>query len=193
MPNVVILGGNGYLGRNITKVWLAIDPKLEFYIVSRSGQNKLVDKRIHNIKADVTNEKDVAKKLPDTFDYIIDCIGAHEKDPEKFKQINDLPAETMLALARKQKDPVMGFISGRLGPKTFIDGKAQILKELQDSSIKVASVSPSVVYGNGRKDSMTKMVPFLKFMGLFSAKMNPDDVNDVVKDLINQMIKLLNS
>lgn len=87
----------------------------------------------------------------------------------------------------------MGFISGRLGPKTFIDGKAQILKELQDSSIKVASVSPSVVYGNGRKDSMTKMVPFLKFMGLFSAKMNPDDVNDVVKDLINQMIKLHNS
>lgn len=40
---------------------------------------------------------------------------------------------------------------------------------------------------------MTKMVPFLKFMGIFSAKMKPDDVNDVAKDLIDQMIKLHNS
>lgn len=151
MTNVVILGGNGYLGRNITKAWLDRDPKFEFYIVSRSGRNKLVDKHVHNIKADVTDEKDVAKKLPDNFDYIIDCIGAPEKDPEKFKQINDLPAETMLALARTQTDPVMGFISGRLGPKTFINGKAKILKKLQDSGMKVTSVSPSIVYGTEEK------------------------------------------
>lgn len=190
MTNVVILGGNGYLGRNITQKWLDLDSKAEFYIVSRSGRNKLTNNRIHNIKADVTDERDVAKKLPDHFDYIIDCIGAPEKDPEKFKQINDLPAETMLALAHTQNDPVMGFISGRLGPKSFVNGKKRILKELQNSGIKVASVSPSVVYGNGRKDSMTKMVPFLKFMSLFSAKMKPDDVNVVVKDLIDQMIKL---
>lgn len=193
MTNIVILGGNGYLGRNITRAWLDRNPKLEFYIVSRSGKNKLIDERIHNIKADVTDEKVLAKKLPDHFDYIIDCVGAPEKDPEKFRQINDLPAETMLALAKIQSNSVMGFISGRLGPKSFIQGKERILKQLQDSGIKVASVSPSVVYGNGRKDSMTKMVPFLKFMGIFSAKMKPDDVNDVVRDLIDQMIKLHNS
>lgn len=192
MSNVVILGGNGYLGRNITKTWLKMDPNIEFYIVSRSGRNELVDQRVHNIKANVTDEKDVAKKIPDKFDYIIDCVGAPEKDPEKFKQINDLPAQTMLALARNQSNSVMGFISGRLGPKSFIEGKARILSQLQASGIKVASVSPSIVYGNGRKDSMTKMVPLLKFMGNFSAKLKPDDVNEVSKDLIEQMIKLHN-
>ena len=190
MVKVIILGGNGYLGRNITQYWLKKDPEAEFYIVSRSGKNKLVNKRVHNIKADVTNEKELQKLLPAKFDYIIDCVGAPEKDPEKFKKINDLPAEIMYKLAKKQPNVVMGFISGRLGPKSFINGKKKILKQLQNSGIKLAYVSPSIVYGNGRKDSMTKMVPLLKVMGLFSHKLKPDDVNDVVKDLVNQMIKL---
>ncbi|WP_369396219.1 hypothetical protein [Paucilactobacillus hokkaidonensis] len=46
-----------------------------------------------------------------------------------------------------------------------------------------------MIYGNGRKDSMTKMVPLLKFLGLFSKKFKPVDVNLVADELINKLIK----
>ena len=37
---IILLGGNGYIGREVTKQWLKKDSHAEFYIISRSGKNK---------------------------------------------------------------------------------------------------------------------------------------------------------
>ncbi len=103
MTNIVLLGGNGYLGRNVTRKWLEKDPQATFYVVSRSGKNTLEDSRIINIQADVTDYDDVISKLPDTIDRIADFVGRPESDPEKFRKVNDEPAEVMLAIARNKK------------------------------------------------------------------------------------------
>lgn len=86
-------------------------------MVSRSGKNTLEDSRIINIQADVTDYDDVISKLPDTIDRIADFVGRPESDPEKFRKVNDEPAEVMLAIARNKEVPAMGFISGATGPK----------------------------------------------------------------------------
>ena len=52
MSTVVMLGGNGYLGRNVTQKWMAKDPDARFVVVSRSGKNALADARITNVQAD---------------------------------------------------------------------------------------------------------------------------------------------
>lgn len=79
MTNVVLLGGNGYLGRNLTKHWLKADPDATFYVVSRSGKNKLTDPRTINVSADVTNSKQVAKYLLAKLDYIVDLVRRQKK------------------------------------------------------------------------------------------------------------------
>ena len=188
MTNVVLLGGNGYIGRTFTQKWMKKDPHAHFYVVSRSGKNQLTSPQITNLKADVTNFANVDKVMPDKIDYIVDFIGAPEKDPTKFKRINDLPAEIMLEIAKKYHVKAMGFIGGSLGDKQFVQGKKKLAKMLKDSEIRTEVVSPTLVYGNGRKDSMTKFVPLLKFMGLFSKKLKPVDVNDVANKLVNKMI-----
>lgn len=38
MTTIVLLGGNGYIGRNVTKNWLKKDSSAEFYVLSRSGK-----------------------------------------------------------------------------------------------------------------------------------------------------------
>lgn len=38
MTTIVLLGGNGYIGRNVTKNWLKKDLSAEFYVLSRSGK-----------------------------------------------------------------------------------------------------------------------------------------------------------
>ena len=38
MTNIVMLGGNGHIGRNVTEQWLQRDPQAQFYVLSRSGK-----------------------------------------------------------------------------------------------------------------------------------------------------------
>lgn len=189
MSEVVMLGGNGYLGRNVTEKWLAKDPEAKFTVVSRSGKNALTGDRITNVQADCTDVSSVRKVLPEKVDYIVDFVGRPEKDPEEFRRQNDLPADVMLELAKEKNVKAMGMIGGVLGPKTFVEGKKRIIGKLKASGIRTESVSPTLVYGNGRKDSMTKMVPLLKFFGIFSKNMRPVDVNDVAEELVEKMLR----
>ena len=187
MSTIVMLGGNGYLGRNVTEIWMRKDPNANFVVVSRSGQNKLVSDRIKNVKADCSDYDSVMKVMPEKVDYIVDFVGRPEKNPEMFKKLNDDPADVMKRIAEEKGAKAMGMIGGVLGDKAFVQGKKKIIKKLQTSSVPVAYVEPTLVIGNGRKDSMTKMVPLLKFFGIFSKKFRPVDVNDVADELIRKI------
>ncbi|WP_154486862.1 hypothetical protein [Lactobacillus equicursoris] len=41
--------------------------------------------------------------MPEDFDYIVDFVGVPENGPEKFKQINIMPAIVMKRLAKEYK------------------------------------------------------------------------------------------
>lgn len=189
MTTIVLLGGNGYIGRNVIKNWLVKDPSAEFYVLSRSGKNKLKNARIKNIAVDVTSVGAVEAVLPERIDYIIDLIGRPEKDVDLFKKVNDLPAQVMLKVAEKHRVKAMGFIGGVLGPKSFVNGKKLIIASLEKSDIPLAVVEPTIVYGNGRADTLAKMVPILQVIGIFAKSLKPAHVDDVANALITQLIK----
>ena len=187
MKNIVLLGGNGYIGREVTRQWLEKDSSAEFYIISRTGNNKLKDKRIHNLCADVTDYDSVASVLPKDIACIIDFIGRPEKDSKELIKINKQPAEVMLNIAKNYNVDKMGFIGGVLGPKSFTDIKADIIKMLQSSKKRVEYVEPTVVYGKDRNDALAKMVPIFKSLGVFSKKLKPVRVEDVANELITKL------
>ena len=189
MKNIVLLGGNGYIGRNVTEAWMAKDPSANFYVVSRSGKNAMKNTRIHNIAANVTDYQAVNQNLPDQVDYIVDFIGRPESDESTFIQANDKPADIMLQIAKEKKVKAMGFIGGILGPKKFLNGKKRIAHKLSASGIRTELVEPTVVYGNGRNDTIAKMVPFFKFFGLFKKNMRPVLVSDVAEELVRKMVR----
>lgn len=189
MSTIVLLGGNGYIGRNVTEKWLNADPKAEFVVVSRSGGNALKDDRIKNVTADSSDYESVMAVLPEKVDYILDFVGRPEKDPDKFQKANDMPADVMLRIAKEKNVKAMGFIGGVLGDKAFVQGKRKIADRLKASGIRTEVVNPTLVYGNGRKDAMVKMVPLLKFLGVFSKKLKPVDVNDVADEMTRKMMK----
>lgn len=189
MTTIVLLGGNGYIGRNVTKNWLKKDLSSEFYVLSRSGKNELKDSRIKNIAVDVTSVGAVEAVLPEKIDYIIDFIGRPEKDVDLFKKVNNLPAQVMLRVAEKHRVKAMGFIGGVLGPKSFVNGKKLIIESLEKSDIPLEVVEPTIVYGNGRADTLAKMVPILKVVGVLVKMLKPVHVDDVANELITQLIK----
>lgn len=100
MATIVLLGGNGYIGRSVTKHWLKKDPQAHFWVVSRTGNNKLNDIRIHNVVADVTNYEAVVAVIPEKIDYIVDLVGRPEKNDADLELINRVPADVMKKLQR---------------------------------------------------------------------------------------------
>ena len=189
MTNVVLLGGNGYIGRNVTETWLKEDPSAVFYVISRSGKNQLTNPRIYNFAADVSDYKAVTAILPDQVDYILDFVGRPEKDPQAFVEVNNKPAQVMLQIAKDKQVKAMGFVGGVLGPKSFVEGKRRIAKTLSASGIRTEVVEPTLVYGNGRRDILAKLVPVFKFFGLFMKNMKPILVTDVAGELFLKMIQ----
>lgn len=184
--NVVLLGGNGYIGRAVTKEWLQKDPKANFYIISRSGANKLSNPRIHNLKVNDLS-MDIVNKLPEQIDYIVNFIGRPEKDADQLKLINIEPAKIMKAIAEEKQVKAMGFIGGVLGPKSFTSIKKEIISMLKDSSIPVKYVEPTLVYGADRNDGLSKMVPMFKLLGLFSKSMKPVNVEELATSLVTKL------
>lgn len=185
--NIVLLGGNGYIGRTVTQLWMKKEPNAQFYILSRSGKNKLSAPQITNIKVDVSDYTAVSKVLPANVAYIADFVGQPEKDEAVSLKVNTQPALVMKQIAEEKQVKAMGFIGGILGPKKFVTTKNELINTLSNSSIKLSYVEPTVVYGNDRQDALAKVVPIFKFLGFFSKKMQPIHVEQVAKELIDQM------
>ena len=45
-----------------------------------------------------------------------------------------------------------------------------------------------MVYGNVRKYDMTRLLPLLKFFGIFPKKLKPVEVNNVADKLVRKML-----
>lgn len=185
--NVVIFGGNGYIGNTIMKKWLEKDKRIEFFCISRSGKGRISNPNVHYLKADVTDFDQVQAVLPEYVDYIIDCVGVYTKDKEQLERYNLLPAKVMLEIADKKSVKGLGYIGGVMGPKEFTNSKSYVIQMLCSSKHKISYVEPTLVYGNGRNDALSKMVPLLKIAGIFSAKMKPVEVNELADELISKL------
>ena len=71
METVVLVGGNGYIGREITRQWLKRNSAVQIYVTSRSERQEIKDSRVHHIQIDVNDAAAFEKSLPEKVDYIV--------------------------------------------------------------------------------------------------------------------------
>ncbi len=187
MSTHVLLGRNGYIGREVTRQWLAADPQATFLVISSSGRNELTDPRVTTVVADATDYDSLAQALPAQIDTIVDFLGRPDSDPTALGRINLVPARLMERLALERGAKAMGMIGGTLGPMSFTQLKRQIIDELSKSSVPVAVVEPTLVYGAGRRDATSTLVPLLKLMGGLFPKVKPVRVEDVAAELVTKL------
>ncbi len=177
---IVLLGGNGYIGREVTRQWLAHDLTAHFTVVSRSGKNTFASTRVSNVAADVTDADALLKALPNKVDCIVCLVGGLGG-----ADANVAPVQSMLKVAKSLKVPAVGYVGGKMGDNSFVAAKALACKMVRASGIRAVIVEPTLVYGAGRSDKFAKMVPLLKFAGLFNKNVRPVKVEDVASQLVN--------
>ena len=183
----VLLGGNGYIGREVSSQRLDADPEARFVVISSSGKNSLVSDRVTTVAADATSYEALAEALPERFDTIVNFLGHPAKSEEENQRINVAPVRAMKRLAQERGADAIGYVGGILGPRSFTETKKRMIEDLRDSGLPVAVVEPTIVYGGGRRDTLSRMVPLFKFLGLFSATFKPVLVSDVAAGLVGQL------
>lgn len=190
--NIVLLGGNGYIGRETTRQWLARDADARFVVLSRSGANALADERVVNAQADCTDADAIATAvrtaLPEgaAIDCIVDFVGGMGDPADNIE-----PARATVAAANTLDARTLGYVGGALGDKAFLESKRQAAQLLQDSGRPTAVVNPTLVYGADRNDALAKMVPLMKFFGIFAKGMKPVRVEDVAAQLIDELCAIM--
>lgn len=180
---VILLGGNGYIGRAVTHQLLERVPNAQVVVVSRSGKNEIVDPRVSNIAVNVDDTDALIAALPQGADCIFCLVGGLGGD-----EANVEPVRSMLIAADKLNIPVVGCIGGKLGSKEFTAAKAKACELVRESGKPSVIVEPTLVYGAGRDDKLAKMVPLLKFLGLFNKNMRPVRVEDVAAEIVSGII-----
>ena len=189
MKNILLMGGNGYIGKEMIKQWLEKDEEVNFFVISRNGEDNFKNDRVKILKCDVNNVNELKKMLPEKIDYIVDLFGSVENDEKEMRSKNLEPAKIMASLAKEYNVKAQGFVAGKLGPKIFVKVKSEIADYLKNTGIRTEIVNPTLVYGAGRSDKFTKFVPILKIAGMFNKNLKPVRVEDVAKELIERLTK----
>lgn len=181
MRNIIILGGNGYVGRELTAQWLAHDPRAEFWIVCRSGRNCVENPRVHVIEANARDFKTVESMLPpDTrFTAIVDLVG----DTTNMAR-NVQAAKCTLALAKRHEIARIGYVAGCAGNARYRRTKRTIVQHLRAYDPDVVIINPSIIYGKDRNDALVRLVPMFRRLSRVCPCMAPRTVDDVASELI---------
>ena len=180
---VIVLGGTGYIGRVVTRKLLKANDEARVTTVSRKGENELRNPRITNVCADCSTADAILATIPHEADIIIDLVGGMDS-PEQ----NIAPARATAEVAKQLNIPKIGYVGGTLGSKAFVESKDEAAGILEATGRDVVVVEPTLVYGDGRHDALSKMVPILKFLGLFSKKFKPVTVDDVAEQLVSGLL-----
>lgn len=188
--NVVLLGGSGYLGREFCMQWLKKDSGngLQFFIISKTGKNPIIDSAVKNITIDICDYERLKQSLPPKIDCIINFIGGLAESKEELERINKIPLDIMLKMASEYNVKNLGFVGGILGAKEFVNLKKELIILLQQSGKNLAYIEPTLLYGAGRNDKFSKLVPLLKILGIFSKNFKPMRVESAASDLLNQVL-----
>ena len=176
MKNVVLVGGNGYIGREITRQWLKRDAEVQIYVTSRSERQEIKDSRVYHVQVDVNNALAFEKALPEKVDYIVNLTYGNM---DALKTIRDF--------AEKHGCQAIGNIGCTakvLGFEDFVKMKENELQFLREGKVRVANYDVTIAYGADRNDDLLKAVQ----SGAFD-ELPPVHVEAAARLLIDRLIQ----
>lgn len=178
MTTIVLVGGNGYIGREVTRQWLARDPEAELYVTSRSDRHEIEDGRVHHVKVDVADAAAFEAALPEKVDYLVNLVYGNSEAMDAMREFAEKHGVQAIGNVGVDAEAVgEGFAD-------FARMKEGELGLLQEGSVRVANVSVPIVYGVDRDDDLAKMVRSGAMDGL-----PPIHVEVVARLLIDRLVR----
>lgn len=148
--NVIIVGGNGFVGRELTMQWANRFPEAEIYITSRGDRKEIQGAHVHHVQVDVNDAQSFENALyGDEADYIVTLTYGSQD-----------AVTTVRDFAEKHNLKAIGNVGivnfGIPEMADFVTMKKEELKTLQEGSIRVANYDATVIWSKSRHDEIGK-------------------------------------
>ena len=180
--NILLIGGNGFVGNALIKEFKKYNVKVSY--LSRS-QNYSISKDeatwihgdIFDIENIITNEK---------YDIAIHLIGTI-KNKKLYSKLNTESAPQTIKLCQKQNINKLVYFSSNGGFKQYIESKRNGEKLVVDSKLDYLIVRPGLMYGKERLTSYFNILPikFFSKLGIpFFKNVYPLPVEKIAREVV---------
>ena len=187
MRRILITGGNGNICKNFLKNYTISNTK--FVVLTRNPSPVSSHRDIEFIKFDFLRSNGLEEKLWNANEIVHMAGVTHEKDPNKYFEVNCGFTEKLVNLAKLNKITRFIYMSTQaVGKKggAYSQSKEIAEKIVKESNLNWTILRPSEIYGNECKSSIETVDQFIinsKFVPIIGAgnyMINPLHIDDFI-------------
>ena len=180
--NILLIGGNGFVGKALIKEFKKYNVKVSY--LSRSQNHSISKDEANWIQGDIFNSENIITN--EKYDIAIHLIGTI-KNKKLYSKLNTESVTQTIKLCQKQNINKLVYFSANGGFKQYIESKRNGEKLVVDSKLDYLIVRPGLIYGKERLTSYFNILPmkFFSKLGIpFFKNVYPLPVEKVARSVV---------
>lgn len=184
--NILLIGGNGFVGRALIKEFT--ENKVKVSYLSRSQNHSISKDEATWIQGDIFGFDNIMIK--ESYDTVIHLIGTI-KNKNLYSKLNTESVAQTIKLCQKHNINKLVYFSANGGFKRYLESKVAGEKLVVDSKLDYLIVRPGLMYGKDRLTSYFNILPikFFSKLGItFFKKVYPLPVEKVAQSVVETIL-----
>ena len=184
--NILLIGGNGFVGQALIKEFT--ENKVKVSYLSRSQNHSITSEDATWIQGDIFDLDNITIK--ENYDIIIHLIGTI-KDKNLYSKLNTESVAQTIKLCQKHNIKKLVYFSANGGFKRYLESKLTGERLVKDSKLDYLIVRPGLMYGKDRLTSYFNILPikFFSKLGItFFKNVYPLPVEKVAETVVKAIL-----
>ena len=184
--NILLIGGNGFVGKALIKEFKKYNVKVSY--LSRSQNHSISIDEATFIQGDILDSENIV--INKKYDIAIHLIGTI-KNKKLYSKLNTESVTQTIKLCQKQNINKLIYFSANGGFKQYLESKRNGEKLVVDSKLNYLIIRPGLMYGKDRFSSYFNIFPIKLFSKLgitFSKKVYPLPVEKVAESVVKAIL-----
>lgn len=184
--NILLIGGNGFVGKALIKEFKKYNVKVSY--LSRSQNYSISKEEATWIQGDIFDIENIV--INEKYDIAIHLIGTI-KNKKLYSKLNTESVTQTIKLCQKQNINKLIYFSANGGFKQYLESKHAGEVLVKDSKLDYLIVRPGLMYGKDRFSSYFNIFPIKLFSKLgitFFKKVYPLPVEKVAESVVKAIL-----
>ena len=189
--NILLIGGNGFVGQALIKEFT--ENKVKVSYLSRTQNHSISKDNATWIQGDIFDLDNIM--INENYDIIIHLIGTI-KNKNLYSKLNTESVAQTIKLCKKHNINKLVYFSANGGFRQYIESKAGGERLVKNSKLDYLIVRPGLMYGKDRLTSYFNILPikfFSKLGIIFFKNVYPLPVEKVVKSVVKAILNSTDS
>ena len=185
--NILLIGGNGFVGQALIKEFT--ENKVKVSYLSRSQNRSITSEGATWIQGDIFDLDNIM--LKECYDIVIHLIGTI-KNKNLYSKLNTESVAQTIKLCQRHNINKLVYFSANGGFKQYLESKVAGERLIKDSNLDYLIVRPGLMYGKERLTSYFNILPikFFSKLGIpFFKNVHPLPVEKVAESVVKNILR----